>query len=138
MAPGSADAASFACFTLAFAGYPQEAVTHGERSMTLSPHRPAFYYGQLGNAYRLAGRFDKAIEAFQAYHSLSPGFGLADLVMVYQQIGQPEAARQTVQELLAHRPDFAVSGWAKTQFRADKERQAHDVAAMLAAGIPMN
>jgi adenylate cyclase len=63
LAPGSADAATFACFVLAFAGHPGEAVVHGERAMTLSPHRPAYYFGHLGNAYRLAGRIEDAIAA---------------------------------------------------------------------------
>jgi len=89
LAPSSADTATFACFVLAFAGYPKEAVAHGERAMTLSPHRPAFYFGHLGNAYRLAGRIEDAITAFKAYNARSAGFGLADLVIAYHQIDQP-------------------------------------------------
>jgi adenylate cyclase len=138
LAPGSADAATFACFVLAFAGYPQEAVVHGERAMTLSPHRPAFYLGHLGNAYRLAGRMEDAIAAFKAYHARSAGFGLVDLVIAYQQIDRSDLAEQTARQLLSIRRDFTVSSWAKTQFRADTARLEADVAALCAAGLPMD
>lgn len=138
LAPGSADVASFACFVLSFAGYSKEAVMHGERSMSLSPHRPAFYYGHLGNAYRLAGFLQEAITTFQAYHARRPGFGLADLVISYHQIGQPDEAKRIVEQLLAIRRDFTVSAWEKTQFRADAARLNADVAALRAAGLPIN
>ena len=42
------------------------------------------YLGNLGNAYRLSGRTEQAIAAFKAYHARSPGFGLTDLVIIYQ------------------------------------------------------
>ena len=138
LAPGSADAASFACFVLSFAGYPKEAVTHGERSMNLSPHRPAFYYGHLGNAYRLAGLWQEAITTFKAYHARNPGFGLADLVITYHQIGQLDEAQQMAEQLLAIRRNFTVNAWVKTQFRADTKQLNADVAALHAAGLPMN
>jgi adenylate cyclase len=138
LAPGSADAATFACFVLAFAGYPEEAVVHGERAMTLSPHSPAFYFGHLGNAYRLAGRIEDAITAFKAYNARNTGFGLSDLVIAYQQIDQPDMAEQTAQQLLSVRRDFTVNSWAKTQFRADTARLEADIAALHAAGLPMN
>jgi adenylate cyclase len=136
LAPSSADVATFACFVLAFAGYPQEAVAHGERAMTLSPHRPAFYWGHLGNAYRLAGRMQDAIAAFQAYHARSPGFGLSDLVLAYRQLGEPDMAAEVAGQLLSVRRDFTVELWAKTQCRADVEGLKADVAALRAAGIP--
>ena len=138
LAPGSADAATFACFVLAFAGYPEEAVTHGERAKTLSPNYPAYYLGHLGNAYRLAGRIEEAIDDFKAYHARSAGFGLSDLVLAYQQIGQPEQAVQAAQQLLSVRRDFTITAWAKTQFRADTARLDADIAALRAAGLPMN
>jgi adenylate cyclase len=138
LAPGSADAATFACFVLAFAGYPEEAVLHGERAMTLSPNYPGYYLGHLGNAYRLAGRFDKAIAAFNAYHARNAGFGLSDLVITYQQIDQPEEAKRMAEQLLSIRRDFTIAAWAKTQFRADKAGLEADIAALRAAGLPMN
>ncbi len=138
LAPGSADAATFACFVLAFAGCPQEAVAHGERAMTLSPNCPAYYLGHLGNAYRLAGRIGEAITAFKAYNARNPGFGLSDLVIIYQQINQPEEAKRMAEQLLTVRRDFTITSWANTQFQADTARLEADIAALRAAGLPMN
>ncbi len=136
VAPGSADAASYASFILASAGFPEEAVAHGERAITLSPHYPPYYLGVLGNAYRLAGRVEKAIAAFKAFNDRSPGFGLADLVIIYQQGGRVEEARQTVEQLLSIRRGFTIAAWTDTQFRADTARLETDIAALHAAGLP--
>ncbi len=138
VAPGAADAATMACFVLAFAGYPQEAVAHGERAMTLSPYYSGYYLGHLGNAYRLAGRFDEAIAAFKAYHARNPGFGLADLVIIYQQTGRPDEASAMAEQLLALRRDFTIAAWARSQFRADTAGVEADIAALRAAGLPMD
>jgi adenylate cyclase len=138
LAPGSADAASLACFVLAFAGYPEEAVAQGERALTLSPNYPGYYLGHLGNAYRLAERIEEAITTFKAYHARNAGFGLTDLVIAYQQIDQPEQAKQAAEQLLSVRQDFTIAAWAKTQFRADAAGLEFDIAALRAAGLPMN
>ncbi|MGB5709257.1 MAG: tetratricopeptide repeat protein [Arenicellales bacterium] len=103
VAPGSADAATFACFILAFSGFSEEAVLHGERAMTLSPNYPGYYLGILGNAYRLAARFEEAISAFNAFNVRNAGFGLTDLVIIYQQTGRPEEAKQPAGQLLSVR-----------------------------------
>jgi adenylate cyclase len=139
LAPGSADAATYACYVLAFAGFPKEAVVHGERAMTLSPHYPGYYLGSLGNAYRLAGRVEEAITAFKAYHARNPGFGLLDMVIAYQQTNQPEQAKATARQLLSIRRDFTTYSWANEQsFRADKAQLEADIAALRAAGLPVN
>ena len=106
--------------------------------MILSPNYPAYYLGQLGNAYRLAGRIEEAIAAFNSYHARSPGFGLGDLVIVYQQTDRPAEARRTAEQLLSLRRDFTIAAWAKTQFRADRDGIEADIAALRAAGLPMN
>ena len=138
LAPSSADAATFACFVLAFAGYPEEAVVHGERAMTLSPHYPGYYLGHLGNAYRLAGRFEEAIATFKAYHDRHAGFGLCDLVIAYQQAGRPEEAKRTAEGLLCIRRNFTIGAWMGTQFRADPAGLEADITALRAAGLPMS
>jgi adenylate cyclase len=137
LAPSSADTATFACFVLTFAGYPEEAVVQGERAMTLSPNYPAYYLGHLGNALRLAGRFEEAIAAFEAYHDRHPGFGLTDLVITYQQLDRPEEAKRAAEQLLTLRRDFTIAAWTKTQTRADAAGREADIAALRAAGLPM-
>jgi adenylate cyclase len=136
LAPGSAHAATMACFVLAFAGHAKEAVSHGERALTLSPNHPGYFLGTVGNAYRLAGRTEDAINAFQTYHAKAPGFGLVDLVLVYEQNGRHEDALTYAELLLSIRRNFTINGWASTQFRADKEGLQNDVAALAAAGLP--
>lgn len=136
--PGSADAAIMACFVLAFAGYPEQAVTQGERAMTVNPNYPACYLGILGNAYRLSGRIEGAIVAFRAFSAYRAGFGLFDLVIAYQQTDRAEEANRTAAELLSIRRNFTIAARADTQFRADTERFEADIAALRAAGLPMN
>lgn len=137
LAPGAADAAELASHVLAASGYPEDAVVLGEKAMSLSPSYPAMLLGTLGNAYRLSGRTEQAISAFQAYHARNPGFGLTDLVIAYQQTGRPEEARQAAEQLLAARPNFTVAAWRKTQFtRSDAAQVEADTAALRAAGLP--
>ena len=137
LAPGAAGTAEFASHVLAASGYPEEAVVLSEKAMTLSPNYPAVYLGTLGNAYRLSGRTEQAIEAFQAYHARNPGFGLTDMVIAYQQSSRPEEASRTAEQLLAARPNFTVAAWLKTQFsRRDTTQVEADAAALRAAGLP--
>lgn len=139
LAPGSADTAELASHVLAASGYPEEAVVLSEKALTLSPNYPAVYLGTLGNAYRLSGRTEQAIEAFLAYHARNPGFGLTDIVIAYQQTGRPEEARRAAEQLLAARPNFTVAAWLKTQFsHRDAARVEADAAALRAAGLPLD
>jgi adenylate cyclase len=137
LAPGAADTADLASYVLTASGFPEEAVLLSERAVALSPNYPAVYLGVLGNAYRLSGRTEQAIAAFQAYHARNPGFGLTDIVIAYQQTGRPEEARRTAEQLLTARPNFTVAAWLKTQFsRRDTAQVEADTAALRAAGLP--
>ena len=136
LAPGSADAATFACFVLASSGAPEQGIVEGERAMTLSPNCPGYYLGHLGHAYRLAGRIEEAIAAFTAYDARSPGFGLADLIIAYQESGRPEQARQAAERLLSVRRDFTITAWVRTQLRRDATQLAQEAASLRAAGVP--
>ncbi len=138
LAPGSADVAQLAGFILIAAGYPEDAALLVEKAMALSPNYPSLYLGTLGDAYRQAGRTDDAIAAFEAYHARSPGFGLTDVVICYQEKGQPEEARRSAARLLAARPEFTIAGWRKTQrMRRDAARVEADAAALRGAGLPI-
>ena len=138
LAPGSADAAELASFVLAPSGHPEEAIALSKKAIALSPYHPPVYLGQLGNSYHLSGRIADAIAAFKEYDARSPGngFGLVDLVIIYQQNGQPDEAKRTAERLLAARPGFTIASWRKTQFRHDKARLEADLEALRAAGLP--
>jgi hypothetical protein len=61
-----------------------------------------------------------------------------DLVIIYQDIGQPDAAKRTAEQLLAARPKFTIAGWLETQsVRRDAVRVEADAAALGAAGLPI-
>jgi adenylate cyclase len=135
LAPGSADIANLAGFILALSGCPEEALVLAQKSIALSPNHPTLYLGVLGNAYRLSGQIEEAIAAFEAYNARSPGFGLADLVIAYQENGQPEKSKDAARRLLLARRDFTIAMWLKTQVRRDKARLEADVAALRTGGL---
>jgi adenylate cyclase len=136
LGPGSADVATFASFVFACSGYAQEAVLQIEKAIKLSPKYPATYLGHLGNAYRLTGRCEEAIAAFNAYGERSPGAGLVDLVLCYAQTGRIVEAKRSAQRVLAANPKFTIGNWRKTQFRNDVAQLEADVGALQAAGLP--
>ncbi|HTR12470.1 MAG TPA: adenylate/guanylate cyclase domain-containing protein [Roseiarcus sp.] len=136
LAPGSADMADLASLVLTSCGNPEEAAGLSEKAIALSPHYPPMYLGVLGHAYHHSGRVEEAIAAFKEYHARSRGFGLVDLVIVCQQNGRPEEAKEAVRALLAARKTFTIAAWAQTQFRRDKARLAADLDALRAAGLP--
>ncbi len=137
LAPGAAGTAELASHVLAASGHPEEAIALSEKAIILNPNYPAAYLGTLGNAYRLSGRIEQAIEAFQAYHARNPGFGLADVVIACQQTGRSKEARRSAEQLLAARPNFTIAAWLKTQFsRRDTAQVEADAAALRAAGLP--
>ncbi len=135
-APSHPDGLMFSAFVLACSGHAPEAIGLIQKAIKLSPTHPANYFGQLGNAYRLGGRNEEAVQAFRAYNARSPGFGLADIVMIEEQAGDIDAARKTAAELMAARPDFTVSSWIDTQFRSDTAQMERDAASLRAAGVP--
>ena len=108
--------------------------------MALNPNYPPYYLGNLGYALRLAGEVEEAITVFKAYDARVPGsgFGLTDLVILYQQNGQPDEAKQTAERFLSARPDFTITSWLKTQTIRDPARLETDVNALRSAGLPMS
>jgi adenylate cyclase len=134
--PNLPDVLIFASYVLACGGRAAEGIGFVRKAMSLSPSYPANYLGMLGNALRLAGRRDEAIEAFRAYHARSPGFGLVDIVIAQEQDGRLDEARRTARELMAARPDVTIASWERMQFRSDTEQMEADMASLRAAGIP--
>jgi adenylate cyclase len=136
LGPGSADVAAFGGFVLANAGEGAEAVQVIERAIRLCPMYPPFYLGHLGFAYRVAGRVQDAIAAFEGYDRGIAGRGVTDLAIIHEQLGESGKARAWAAKLLSVLPDFTISAWRKTQFRSDAEGLAADIRSLDALGLP--
>jgi adenylate cyclase len=136
LGPNLPDVLVFGGFVLTCCGHAAEAIGQIEKALALNPIYHAWYLGVLGNAYRLAGRTEEAIAAFRSYHARSPGFGLADIIMIEDQAGRLVDARKTAAQLIAARPPFTVTSWLRTQFRVDTEQMEADTASLRAAGVP--
>lgn len=136
LGPGSADVAAFGGFVLANAGEAAEAVQVIERAIRLCPMYPPFYLGHLGLAYRVAGRVQDAIAAFEGYDRGVAGRGVTDLAVIHEQAGDLEKARSWAARLMQLFPDFTTGAWRKTQFRSDARAVAADLRSLRALGIP--
>ena len=72
------------------------------------------------------------------HHARSPGFGLTDIVIAYQQTGRSEDAQRTAEQLMVARPNFTIAAWLRTQLsRRDTAQVEADTAALRAAGLPL-
>jgi adenylate cyclase len=82
------------------AGHPAQAIPYIQRGMALSPHFPAFYLNQLGQAYFLTGRLREARDVFLKYLArcrqgeCPPLIGHIFLAGIYAELGQPHLARR--------------------------------------------
>ncbi|MCA3575532.1 MAG: hypothetical protein IOC86_16555, partial [Aestuariivirga sp.] len=136
LGPGSADVAAFGGFVLANAGEGAEAVQVIERAIRLCPMYPPFYLGHLGFAYRVAGRVQDAIAAFEGYDRGIAGRGVTDLAIIHEQLGEMEKAKTWAAKLMSVLPNFTIGAWRKTQFRSDAEGLAADIRSLEALGLP--
>ena len=138
LSPSSEDIAATASYIYNCSGLADEAVIAIEHAIRLHPNHPPYYFGHLGNAYRLAERFDEAITAFKKYHEISPGFGLVDLVLINKQLDRHEEAIFEATRLLAVKPEFTVRAWIDTQFLKDPARLESEISALTESGLPLN
>ena len=135
IAPNFPEVLVFAGFVLACCGRAAEGIRPIEKAITLSPNYPGWFLGVLGNSYRLVGRNEEALTVLWGRHAREPGFGLSDIVMLQEQAGQIEEARETAKQLAVLRPSFTIASWLRTQIRSDSEQMAADLASLRKAGI---
>ena len=64
------------------------------------------------------------------------GVTLSPVAPLVKPLAAVLTASAVVAELLAARPDFTVTAWAKTQIRSDTAQLAADTASLRTAGVP--
>ncbi|MCU0257025.1 MAG: hypothetical protein MUF60_09785 [Vicinamibacterales bacterium] len=113
--PMDAFTAGFMGILMAYSGNWERGCALAERAMQLNPHHPGWYrFAAFHDAYRQRN-FHAALDLALAFNI--PGYWPthAALAAVYGQLGEREAARGAIRELLALRPDIAEA--AREEFR---------------------
>jgi TolB-like protein/Tfp pilus assembly protein PilF len=116
-----ASAMAYVGQTIAYGGGWERGCELLDRAMQLNPHHPGWYrYAPFLNAYR-QGDYRGALDI--ALKMNMPGVSLmyVALAAVYGQLGELEAAREAVRELLSLRPDFKTTARTELEKLWDSE-----------------
>jgi adenylate cyclase len=122
-------------FILTRAGQPDTAVELIADAMRIDPHHPTWYWTELGAAYFAVERYTEAVAAITRRPNL-PFFWLAYLAASYAQLGEEEAMRGAVAEIMRLEPKFSAVVFAsKESYKciSDQERLA---SSLRKAGLP--
>jgi adenylate cyclase len=113
--PNGADVNALLGLMLRYLGRPEEAISVLEKAIRLNPIPPAWYLYNMGDAYRLAGLHDKAIESFKKALKQNPDHFLAKvyLAATYGETGREEEGRRVADEVIRINPKFSVELYAK-------------------------
>jgi len=127
---------------LHLSGNPEEGIENILKAMRLNPYYNMRQLYNLIQCYRMAGRYEEAIDANKRllersqkgeFNLLWPHLFFAE---IYTEIGQEDKARSHAKEVLKINPKFSVNDWGKSNFYknpADLERR---LKALRKAGLP--
>jgi adenylate cyclase len=124
LAPGFAFAYTWLGTALMYAGRSHEAINSLEKATRLNPFPPAYWMRDLGEAYRMAGRYTEAVAAFKRaiqanLHYVEAYVGLA---CTYALMDRLSDAEEAASEVLRIDPDFSVQDYAKLiPYKEDKD-----------------
>jgi adenylate cyclase len=127
--------------TLAYIGRSEDAVSHAEHALVLSPFdRELYYYYAVLCLARFAhGDYDEAVKWGRMSISENPGYtaNLRYLIAALIAMDRVDEARELAQELLRYEPGFRLSEWERTRqpFRDAVMREKY-VGALTKAGLP--
>ncbi len=123
---------------LNFAARPQEAIPYFERAMRLNPHPQLWYYIQLGQAYRMVGRYEESLAQIKKSLALSPNStsSYAHLIFTLTEMGKENEARAAAADLMRINPKFSVGKYSRALSYKDKEYSKRWGEALRKAGLP--
>jgi tetratricopeptide (TPR) repeat protein len=151
MNPNNSGSFAYLAWTMFFSGRPEEALELIRRAMRLNPNYPLYYLVAMEEAYRLTGRYDKAIETIkEELRRLDHYFTRTRLALYYAQSGRDEEARAEIdaqsgrdeearaeiERVLRMKPNMNLKIWANAQFFKDRSQLERDVADLRRVGLP--
>ncbi|MGD9085110.1 MAG: adenylate/guanylate cyclase domain-containing protein [Desulfobacterales bacterium] len=120
------------------AGKPEEAINVLKNAMRFIPIPPGWYLSRLGDAYRLTGRYEKAVHEFKKAIQLQPNdmFSHLNLALCYIKLEQEADAHAEAAEVLRINPKFSAESYAKHIPLKDEASKNLLIEDMRKAGLP--
>jgi tetratricopeptide (TPR) repeat protein len=88
-------------------------------------------------AYTDSGQYDEAIKAFKKSIEIDPSWiAYLGLAIVYGHLGYEKEAKETVSELLMHRPELSIEKISKITPYKNRDRISFITEALRKAGLP--
>ena len=121
--PNSAENLYFLAYVLCYAGRPEEAIPLIESAERLNPIPLCLQLVNMAFAYRLTGRYEKAIEAAKRAIRAEPNNQFAHTIVIasYIALGREKEARAEAAELLRINPNFSVDHVKRMPFKNQAE-----------------
>jgi adenylate cyclase len=135
--PTDADVLVYYASSLGFAGRSEEAIPLFQKAIRLNPFGPLMNYQNLGNAFRVTGRFEEAVSAYRTTIQRAPNYiwGHLMLAATYSEMGREEEARAEVAEVLRINPKFSLDFVAKTSLYKERSVRENILKALFKAGL---
>ncbi len=120
---------------LTWLGRAEEGIAWIRKAMSLNPFHPVRFWGHLGRAYFVAGRYREAIEAYR--HVASPDVAARAIIAAcHAQLGDRKEAQAQVEAVLKLEPGFSAAAHTETLHYAREGDRSRHVDMMRAAGFP--
>ncbi len=126
--PNDADAYVTLAMATAYAGDPERAIGLISTGMKLNPHYGATYRSALGQAYFLAGQYEKAVPVQMEAIANNPDRLQSRLMLAatYIKLGRQADAEWQADEVFAIKPGFTLDKIERINpFRTDSELEAY-------------
>jgi TolB-like protein/Tfp pilus assembly protein PilF len=135
--PNYSDIIAFHGLLLTNAGKPEEAVSKFEKAIRLNPIPPAWYWQNLGHAYRVNGQYDAAIEVYRRALSVNPDHFSAwtGITATYVLAGKQQEAQEAAREILRIQPEFSLKKYEKSLMYRDKAETSRYIDSLSKAGL---
>ena len=127
--------------TMYFVGRFEEAITLARKAMRLAPYYPAWYLSILAQSYRMAGRYEEALAAYEQLLDRSrngeipPTWAHLGLAGSYMELGREREARVHAADVTTNDPDFSLEDWRENSLFKDPAHRERFFDALRRAGL---
>ncbi|MDC3237354.1 tetratricopeptide repeat protein [bacterium] len=136
--PNGADAHVYISHALFYAGRSDEAIALIKKAFRLNPIPTSYYYATLGQAYRVNGQYEKAIESARKSLSTNPDQLTPCLTLAasFFLLNRTDEAAKAAKEALRIDPTFSLDYFGNTLPYKNPEDGNIFIEALRKAGLP--